>query len=175
MYKIILLGFHLFIQPIFAAEVLLKNASPDQIVKGFQRQEENQEYASTSRTLKPIPNKSEAIQAPISQSFVINFEFDSSEVRKESYKILQNISAAITSPTLEKATFVIEGHTDAVGKLDYNIALSKRRADSVKYFLIQNGVSTNRLNSVGKGPTELNDSANPTDSSNRRVKIIRMN
>lgn len=69
---------------------------------------------------------------------------------------------------------VIEGHTDSVGADDYNQALSQRRADSVKSFLVQQGVSGARLSASGMGehrPVAENESASGRQQ-NRRVEII---
>ena len=68
----------------------------------------------------------------------------------------------------------IEGHTDSVGADDYNQALSQRRADSVKSFLVQRGISGARLSASGMGehrPVAANESASGRQQ-NRRVEII---
>jgi outer membrane protein OmpA-like peptidoglycan-associated protein len=68
----------------------------------------------------------------------------------------------------------IEGHTDSVGADDYNQGLSQRRADSVRSFLIQQGVVAVRLSAAGKGehqPVADNESATGRQQ-NRRVEII---
>lgn len=49
------------------------------------------------------------------------------------------------------ATAVIEGHADERGTREYNLALGARRADSVKAFLISQGVAPNRLRSISYG------------------------
>ncbi len=68
----------------------------------------------------------------------------------------------------------IEGHTDSVGTDDYNQALSQRRADSVRSFLVRQGVSGTRLSASGMGehrPVAENESASGRQQ-NRRVEII---
>jgi len=68
----------------------------------------------------------------------------------------------------------IEGHTDNVGGDDYNQALSQRRADSVRSFLIQQGISSRRITATGKGehqPVTDNDSESGRQE-NRRVEVI---
>lgn len=71
-------------------------------------------------------------------------------------------------------TVMIEGHTDSVGSEDYNAGLSQRRADSVKSYLVGQGVSATRINTYGKGessPVSSNDSASGRQL-NRRVEVI---
>jgi outer membrane protein OmpA-like peptidoglycan-associated protein len=71
-------------------------------------------------------------------------------------------------------TVVIEGYTDSVGSEDYNQGLSQRRADSVKSYLIGQGVDSTRLAASGKGendPVAGNDSAAGRQQ-NRRVEVI---
>jgi len=69
---------------------------------------------------------------------------------------------------------LIEGHTDSVGNEDYNLGLSQRRADSVKGWLMNQGVNSGRLVTTGKGessPVAGNDSASGRQL-NRRVEVI---
>ena len=71
----------------------------------------------------------------------------------------------------------IEGHTDNVGGDDYNQGLSQRRADSVRAFLVQQGISSERIASSGKGehqPVADNESEGGRQQ-NRRVEVIIMN
>ena len=68
----------------------------------------------------------------------------------------------------------IEGHTDNVGSAEYNLALSQRRADSVRRYLIQQGIDSRRLLATGVGmgrPVASNDTATGRQQ-NRRVEII---
>jgi outer membrane protein OmpA-like peptidoglycan-associated protein len=71
-------------------------------------------------------------------------------------------------------TALIEGHTDSVGSAEYNQALSQRRADAVRGYLLRRGIETSRVTTSGLGesaPVASND----TDAGrqqNRRVQII---
>lgn len=69
---------------------------------------------------------------------------------------------------------VIEGHTDNVGSAAYNQQLSERRAESVRSFLVQQGVSSQRLTTRGLGQTRplANNDTEQGRRSNRRVEII---
>jgi OmpA-OmpF porin, OOP family len=78
-----------------------------------------------------------------------------------------------TQPDLK---LVIEGHTDSVGKAAYNLDLSKKRAESVKTYLVQKGgIDGARLTTQGFGDTKP-IAKNDTDvgrAQNRRVELVR--
>ncbi len=68
----------------------------------------------------------------------------------------------------------IEGHTDSVGSAEFNQALSQRRAESVKSYLTQRGIDSQRISTKGIGmgqPVASNDNATGRQQ-NRRVEII---
>jgi outer membrane protein OmpA-like peptidoglycan-associated protein len=69
---------------------------------------------------------------------------------------------------------VIEGYTDNVGSEDYNQRLSERRADSVKSYLVRQGIGILRLSASGKGESRAvgdNNSATGRQR-NRRVEVV---
>ena len=69
---------------------------------------------------------------------------------------------------------VIEGHTDSVGSEDFNVGLSQRRAESVRSYLMRQGVDRSRVTTEGMGesvPVASNDTAGGRQQ-NRRVEII---
>jgi outer membrane protein OmpA-like peptidoglycan-associated protein len=71
-------------------------------------------------------------------------------------------------------TVVVEGYTDSVGNDDYNQGLSERRAGAVRTYLVEQGISSIRLTSLGKGkasPVADNDTASGRQQ-NRRVEVI---
>jgi len=68
----------------------------------------------------------------------------------------------------------ISGHTDDTGSEEHNLALSKRRADTVAEYLTKNGVSANRVETFGRGSAKPIDT-NDTDAGrkkNRRVELL---
>lgn len=74
-------------------------------------------------------------------------------------------------------TIVIEGHTDNVGSDTTNFSLSQRRAESVKSYLVSQGVDSSRIQTFGKGegnPVADNDSSTGRQQ-NRRVEVIIVN
>lgn len=69
---------------------------------------------------------------------------------------------------------VIEGHTDSVGSNDFNLGLSQRRAESVRSYLVRQGVDPSRVTTQGMGesvPVASNETAGGRQQ-NRRVEII---
>ncbi len=102
----------------------------------------------------------------------VNFDFDSSRIRPESYVVLDNASIALGDPRLNGLRFDIDGHTDVIGRLGYNIALSSLRADAVVDYLAARGVPRDRMRPQGFGPLQLLDPYNPASPTNRRVEIV---
>jgi outer membrane protein OmpA-like peptidoglycan-associated protein len=72
---------------------------------------------------------------------------------------------------------LIEGYTDSVGSDDFNLTLSRKRADAVKEQLVANGISPDRITTKGYGkqfPVASNDSAGGRQL-NRRVEVLILN
>lgn len=67
----------------------------------------------------------------------------------------------------------IDGHADATGSAEGNIALSKMRAESVRGYLVSLGVSPSLFTVVGQGSNELLNKKDPAAAENRRVEIAR--
>jgi hypothetical protein len=96
-----------------------------------------------------------------------------SQIPFQNYKMLERGFGNIPNEKdIKDHRFLIEGHTDAKGSQNYNLLLSKRRANSVKSFLIANGIAEQRLTVDGKGALDLIDPVNPYSASNRIVRLI---
>lgn len=79
----------------------------------------------------------------------IHFEFDQSDIEEEAARILsENVKKLMNAP---KFRVRIDAYTDHVGGDQYNLRLSKRRAQSVTEFYIENGVMESRIESRGLG------------------------
>jgi outer membrane protein OmpA-like peptidoglycan-associated protein len=105
----------------------------------------------------------------------IQFDYNSADIAKTSVPSVQALGKALSDPSLKGSTFVVAGHTDAVGGEEYNQGLSERRADTIKKYLVQNyGLNGTDLVTVGYGKTKLKDAANGADPINRRVQVVNM-
>lgn len=118
-------------------------------------------------------NYNPEMEAPKMASINLEFELNSAELTEKTKKTLSIVGQALTSEDLRELTFVLEGHADASGAADYNLDLSKRRAESVRQYLVrQHNIDPDALTVIGKGSQELLDRENPTSAKNRRVRIV---
>jgi len=71
------------------------------------------------------------------------------------------------------ADIEIAGHTDAVGPAEYNQALSEKRAEAVKAYLVEHGIAADRISVVGYGESDPRDTNDTVEGRrrNRRVEI----
>ncbi len=79
----------------------------------------------------------------------IHFSFDSSVLSDQAQQILNSKADYLRANS--GVTVTVEGHCDERGTEAYNIALGERRAESVKNFLVDLGISASRLNTISYG------------------------
>jgi outer membrane protein OmpA-like peptidoglycan-associated protein len=105
----------------------------------------------------------------------IQFDYNSAEIRKTSLSSVQELGKALSNPSLKGSTFVVAGHTDAIGGEAYNQDLSERRADTIKRYLTDKyGINGTDLVTVGYGKTKPKDPNAPLDPINRRVQVVNL-
>jgi outer membrane protein OmpA-like peptidoglycan-associated protein len=101
------------------------------------------------------------------------FATDKDVILKRSFPVLRAVAAALTATSgIKKVS--IEGHTDGRGTPEGNLDLSQRRAESVRKWLVDNGVAAERLEAKGLGDTKpltTNKTARGR-AENRRVEFI---
>ncbi len=121
--------------------------------------------------LEPVAVKNTVIKIPN-----IYFDFDKASIRKESYKVLDNIVQYLNDNP--KIRVELSAHTDSRGSDWYNLKLSERRAQSTVKFLVDKGISKSRLVPKGYGEKKiLNKCKNYVKCSdeehefNRRVEL----
>lgn len=105
----------------------------------------------------------------------IHFDYNSAEITKTSMPAVQELGKALSNAGLSGSTFVVAGHTDAIGSEAYNQDLSERRADTIKKVLTDKyGIAGANLVTVGYGKTKPKDPNTPLDPVNRRVQVVNM-
>jgi len=103
----------------------------------------------------------------------LQFEFDSDQLTDEDKVVLDEVAGNLTVLGFVGGT--IEGHTDSEGEEDYNLDLSKRRAQTVASYLEAKGIARGRIKVVGMGES-MPISDNDTEEGralNRRVVLRR--
>lgn len=105
----------------------------------------------------------------------VNFAFDRAELTDYARGILDSASQVINQLAGQHASLKvqIDGHTDAIGSPGYNVALSERRANAVKQYLVRKGVDASRIETQGFGltkPIATNDTAEGR-ALNRRAEV----
>ncbi|MDH2383903.1 OmpA family protein [Bradyrhizobium sp. CER78] len=105
----------------------------------------------------------------------IHFDYNSAEIAKGSAQAVQELGKALSDASMKGSTFVLAGHTDAIGSEAYNQDLSERRADTIKTYLVEHyGLNGSDLVTVGYGKTRPKDPNAPMDPTNRRVQVVNM-
>ncbi len=101
----------------------------------------------------------------------VRFDSGSAEVREGAHKYLRKVADVLrNNPEID---VVIQGHTDSQGSEELNRSLSRRRAESVMNFLIEEGIDADRLSAKGYGeskPIAANDTAEGRQQ-NRRIEF----
>ncbi len=93
-----------------------------------------------------------------------------SSLTPASYLQLNDVVTVLAKDTT--ISVVLSGHTARDGNPDFLYNLSFARSNSVKDYLIENGIDEKRIKSIGKGADELKIEGNPRSPKNRRVEII---
>ena len=123
----------------------------------------------------PAPAVVAAPVAPVSEKVTFAadafFDFDKSVLKDEGKAKLDDVVSKLGSINLE--VIIAVGHTDSVGSDAYNQALSVRRSEAVKAYLVGKGVEKNRVYTEGKGEKQpvADNKTSDGRAKNRRVEI----
>ena len=101
------------------------------------------------------------------------FKLGSAELPDSLRKQLDVFAEVLRSKKGSGKQIRIEGHSDASGSAAANLALSQRRADAVKDYLVKQGADSAMLTAVGMGAKMLKNPDDPNGAENRRVEIRR--
>ncbi|HKT20151.1 MAG TPA: OmpA family protein [Stellaceae bacterium] len=119
----------------------------------------------------PPPPPPPPAAAPAKQDFIVFFDFDKSTLTADGQKVVDAAAAAYKSGG--RARISVAGYTDAAGTASYNVALSKRRADTVQAALVRDGVPANQIAAswFGKTHQRVPTPDGVREPQNRRVEI----
>jgi outer membrane protein OmpA-like peptidoglycan-associated protein len=123
----------------------------------------------------PDQNSKQELEEPPQVALQIQFEFNSSKITPQGDIQIGELAKALNSKVLEGVRFQVEGHTDAVGKAEYNLKLSQQRADAIAFKLSSLGVERARLSAVGMGDLKLLSGFKPSAAEHRRVVVMARN
>jgi len=129
-----------------------KDACPT--VKGIARLNGCPEFTATGASAVPI-----------------QFEFNSSVLRTSAYSVLDGLGSSLKANT--SAVVQLDGHASAEGTEEYNMTLSRDRANSVKTYMVNAGISSNRIATTAYGESRpiASNATEAGRSQNRRVEI----
>jgi len=110
--------------------------------------------------------------ASASPGFTVYFEFDKSDLTAEGRKIVDQAAAYAKQNGMAKIQ--ISGYTDLAGTAQYNLGLSKRRADSVRAVVVADGIPANRIveHAYGEASPAVPTPDGVREPRNRRAVIV---
>jgi len=129
---------------------------------------------------QPGASASQAVATPpvlakrtISLQSDVTFDFDKSAIRPEASADLRQVVSVLNEADIFSEILIV-GHTCDMGSDEYNLELSKRRADSVMSYLQQAGLKDVPVRTEGRGEEEprLPNTSEENRSMNRRVDIV---
>jgi outer membrane protein OmpA-like peptidoglycan-associated protein len=128
-----------------------------------------------SITIEERTKAADVAKAKPSIDLEITFDFDSAEIGAKAMPTLVALGTALSNPELKGQSFLVGGHTDAKGGDAYNQALSERRAEAVKRFLVEKfRLRADSLIGIGFGKEQLKNKGDPFADENRRVQVVNL-
>ncbi len=118
--------------------------------------------------------RAERKQAP-SIDLEIFFEYKSADITPQAATALTPLGRALSDARLAGDAFLIAGHSDGKGSAEYNLALSQKRAEAVRQFLVASfGIDGKKLVAKGMGLKHPKNAKDPLAAENRRVQIVNL-
>lgn len=132
----------------------VNNGQPDEDIESFELERERAE-------LELLLNKL--------MSSAIYFDYDKSKLNSEARDILSQVGDILLKD--QKFSIVIEGHTDVQGTEGYNMSLGSKRAEAVRGYLVDYGVSKADISTVsfGEESPKVNGGSDNANTANRRA------
>ena len=103
----------------------------------------------------------------------IFFDYNSAVIGPKAIPAVNALGAVLVKSDFKGGVFIVNGHTDAAGSPEYNQALSERRAQAVRRYLIERfNLTPDSLIAAGFGKEQLKFIDKPLADENRRVQIV---
>lgn len=101
----------------------------------------------------------------------LKFDFDKAELQPANKELLSRIAGILM--TSSDYTVSVNGHTDDVGSVEYNMDLSERRALAVRDYFVESGIDDSILTveAFGKSQPLVEGSSDEARAKNRRVEL----
>jgi len=141
-----------------------------------EREAEQQRRAAEQARIEEERLRSEAAARQAARTAFVDehvlFDFDSSALTPRAQQNLTAKAAYLRDNP--NAAVTIEGHCDERGTAAYNMALGERRAEAAKSFLVNLGISANRLNTISYGEERPIDPRSNEEAwaKNRRAQFV---
>jgi len=104
----------------------------------------------------------------------VTFDVDSAGLKPQFFEVLDSVALVVKE--FDRTVLIVDGHTDSTGSAEHNHELSRRRADTVARYIINQGVAPVRIESYGYGeqyPVATNNTPEGRNQ-NRRVELTLM-
>lgn len=128
--------------------------------------------ANTGAAVVPYPGSQAKLGDELQDR--VFFGFDSSEIDASATAILNNQARWLNESANKGKKVTVEGHCDERGTREYNLALGERRANTVREYLVSNGVDSSRIKTIsyGKERAEVQGSNEESWAQNRRSVLV---
>jgi hypothetical protein len=106
------------------------------------------------------------------ETVTVFFDSDTNSISKESKEALNSTADSLKNS--DEYTITLEGYSDITGRADYNLQLSNKRAQLVKDYIVERGLSSSKIKVAGMGGTEKFGAGETNEAlqANRRVNVI---
>jgi peptidoglycan-associated lipoprotein len=130
------------------------------------------EKAPDSPTASAVRISDEIVQACGISPPDAFFAFDSSNLRPDDTRVLDQVAVCFTSGPLKGRQLKLVGHADPRGGSDYNMTLGQSRADSVAKYMFTKGMDKGKTDSSSRGAMDATGGDEPSWARDRRVDVM---
>jgi len=102
------------------------------------------------------------------------FAFDSDKLSTQGEEYIKHYREEVGDELVQAFSIAVIGHTDSTGDADYNMGLSKRRAQAVAAYLASLGVPADKMHTLGRGEKDpvMSNDTKEGQAQNRRVQVV---